>query len=52
MPTPEDERGYELSDEMKSLIDAKRVRFFEEAQSPPANSRHYSNDDWRAAFEE
>ena len=39
-------RGYELDDEMKALLAAKRERMLREAANPPESVSYYANDDW------
>ena len=40
------ERGYDLDDEMKALLNAKRDRLFEDASQPPKDVGHFADDDW------
>ena len=40
------ERGYELDDEMKAIISAKKQRWVAEAGSPPSEVARFADDSW------
>lgn len=42
----ETERGYELDDEMRALIAAKKVRWSKAAALPPPETARFADDDW------